>query len=700
MKQCPICDTNYTDEQTTCSTDGAALLEIREWPPGTMVRGKYRILAKAGQGGMGAVYKATHVVFEELWALKVMASQLAADPKFVRRFRQEAQAARKLQHQNIVRVQDFDQAEDGSPFIVMEYVDGVSLQQLMKAARGPLPLARALWIARGIAEGLGAAHVLGMIHRDVKPENVLLARDAQGRDVPKILDFGIVAMKEGSTSLSTGLLLTPAYGSPEQWRGMRASELDGRSDLYALGVALYEMVTGRSPFQVQNDAGWMHAHLEESPPPPSQLNPELAEAAGVDALVLRLIEKDRERRPKDAQALVSELNLLEAQLSWQRPTVVVKQLSANMPTRIVARPPVAAEESATASPAAAKAPLAAVPPEVAPERKPATAARELEKRSSTRVIGAVIVAAVLALSIGWWLAFRTPASPAALVEQALKYEKGDGVAKNGVKAAELNRRAADLGDAAGQYNLGRMYRDGVGVEKDPVQAAQWFLRAAQQNNADAENEIGMMYQRGVGEPRDEGAAAAWYRKAAGQGNAVAQYNLGWMYEHGRGVPQDVTEALAWYHKSADQGNAVAEYTLGSLFDQGQGVSKSDSEAAGWYRKAADHDYPAAQNSLALMYLDGRGVPQDEAQAVQLFHRSAERGYPFGQHNLAEMYAQGRTTPKDPVEAYKWLLLAKEGGDQSAQARLTELERDMTSAQVAEATRRVEVWKVQHPSTRA
>src|SRR5438552_1724714 len=261
MKQCPICDTGYPDEHTTCPTDGAVLLEIREWAPGTVIRNKYRILALLGRGGI-IVYKAEHLALEEVRALKVMATHLASDPKFVRRFRQEAQAARRLRHTNTVHVDDFEQAEDGSLFIAMEYVDGVSLRELLRATKGALSLPRALAIARGVAEGLGAAHALGMVHRDVKPENILLARDAQGRDVPKIGDFGIVAIKEGSTTLSQSPLMTPPYASPEQWKGMKASDLDGRADLYALGITLYEMLTGRLPLRADSNQGWMRAHLE------------------------------------------------------------------------------------------------------------------------------------------------------------------------------------------------------------------------------------------------------------------------------------------------------------------------------------------------------------------------------------------------------------------------------------------------------
>jgi serine/threonine protein kinase/lipoprotein NlpI len=306
VKQCPMCDTPYPDGRATCPTDGAVLIEIREWPPGTLIRNKYRILAKIGQGGMGTMYKAQHLGLEEIMALKVMAPNLLGDPSFVKRFRQEARAARRLQHRNVVQVNDFDQADDGSLFIAMEYVEGPSLRKLLET--GPLPFPRALTIFRGIAEGIGAAHDQGLVHRDIKPENILLATDSHGLELPKVADFGIVAMKDGSMSLSAGLLLTPSYASPEQWGGMRSDELDQRADLYSLGITFYEMLTGHLPFHEHTTEGWMRAHLHDEPPPPSRSNPALKQL-GLDHFLAGLLAKDRDHRPGDVTELLRELDV-------------------------------------------------------------------------------------------------------------------------------------------------------------------------------------------------------------------------------------------------------------------------------------------------------------------------------------------------------------------------------------------------------
>jgi serine/threonine-protein kinase len=252
---------------------------------------------------MGVVYLAEDILLGVRVALKFLASELCKDPKFIKRFRNEARAAYQLRHPNIVEVTALDQSEDGSLFIAMEYVDGPSLRSYHgdpEFAEFPHPVERALAVARDIASGLAAAHAQGTVHRDIKPENILLVRTADGRERAKILDFGIAAITESVTKLSMthGILLTPEYAAPEQWL-----EMDGRTDGYALGCVLYEMLTRRTPFHAHNTAGWMKQHLEEAPKPPSQLRGDLTDWVGLDELVLRLLAKNRDDRPRDAELL-------------------------------------------------------------------------------------------------------------------------------------------------------------------------------------------------------------------------------------------------------------------------------------------------------------------------------------------------------------------------------------------------------------
>ena len=198
MKSCPECTATYPDDYAICPKDGAPLHETTLWQIGTVVRGKYRIQARLGEGGMAFVYKAHHELLDELRALKVIKPDLARDAEFMSRFRNEAIMARKLNHPNAVRVDDLDIAEDGLPFIAMELVVGDTLKTLVQRT-GPLPVSLVLDISLHVCEALDAAHKLGLVHRDIKPENIVLIAQREGPPLAKILDFGISRLREETT---------------------------------------------------------------------------------------------------------------------------------------------------------------------------------------------------------------------------------------------------------------------------------------------------------------------------------------------------------------------------------------------------------------------------------------------------------------------------------------------------------------------
>jgi serine/threonine protein kinase len=360
VKTCPLCSTSYPGHHTNCEHDGALLIASHDFDPGTVIRGKYRIERLLGRGGMGSVYLAEHLLLGRLRALKFISSELSQDPALLKRFRREALAASELHHPNVVQVLDLDQAEDGAPFIAMEYIEGEDLCHLI--AHGPLPVERALELTRGITLGLGAAHSKRILHRDVKPANILIACEPGQPKIPKLLDFGIAAVKEDVTAVShtRGLLLTPEYAAPEQWRGMPAEQQDGRVDLYALGGVLYQMLTGRTCFLAQNLEGWMYNHLSTEPQPPSFLRPELNAWPGLDALVLRLLAKDRDQRPRNTAEVIASLdviNFVEIKPHAVKPEAAKTVIAEAHPPALVAEPTAAAHpptriaESAAATPA-------------------------------------------------------------------------------------------------------------------------------------------------------------------------------------------------------------------------------------------------------------------------------------------------------------------------------------------------------------
>src|SRR3954447_26541304 len=225
MKYCDTCRSNFPNDFTTCPKDQSALRFSSELIEGMVIRDKYQILRRIGAGGMATVYEAKHLAFNEIRALKVVNSRLAEDEAFLKRFRSEAVVTRKLQHPNAVRVDDFDTTEDGRPYIVMEYVEGMDLRHAIEKS-GPFSIARTLNIGKQVASALAAAHKLGITHRDIKPDNILLIRQPDGTDEVKVLDFGIAKIRDtsdmgtGYTTTKTGVVVgTPQYMSPEQAMG-------------------------------------------------------------------------------------------------------------------------------------------------------------------------------------------------------------------------------------------------------------------------------------------------------------------------------------------------------------------------------------------------------------------------------------------------------------------------------------------------
>ena len=279
--------------QRLCPHDGSVLED--KLPPeerlcGQTLAGKYKIEGFLSRGGMGAVYRATHVMLGKPVALKLIRPEIVTSPEVVRRFQREARAASLLSHPNIVTIYDLGQVEDGTLYLAMELCAGRSLKDLI-VAEGPLAPRRAVRLCRAIAGALALAHKNRIVHRDLKPHNVMIAHDTEGQETPKLLDFGIAKAVEtdGATLTSTGMVLgTPRYLSPEQAKGL---SVDGRSDLYSLGIIFYEMLVGRVPFDDPSVPSLLVKHMAEPPRPPSDLRPGLPPA--IESIVLRLLRRIR-----------------------------------------------------------------------------------------------------------------------------------------------------------------------------------------------------------------------------------------------------------------------------------------------------------------------------------------------------------------------------------------------------------------------
>jgi tRNA A-37 threonylcarbamoyl transferase component Bud32 len=291
---------------------------------GTVVAGRYRVERLLGAGGMGAVYRAEHVHMRKTVALKVLHRELANVDEVVTRFEREAIAAARIEHPNVVAASDFGKLDDGSFYLVLEYIDGKSLRELI--AQGPVPTERVIEIARQTTLALSAAHAAEIVHRDLKPDNVMLLSEPDGTSRVKVLDFGIARVSLPNAPDATHLtrvgvvMGTIAYMSPEQATGQ---SVDGRSDLYSLGVMMYEMIAGRQPFEAELPSQVLARQLVEPPPPlPSSTPPALV------ALVMDLLAKAPADRPATARDVLDRLARL-------RNASPVRGAAAALPPRVM-----------------------------------------------------------------------------------------------------------------------------------------------------------------------------------------------------------------------------------------------------------------------------------------------------------------------------------------------------------------------------
>ena len=312
--KCPKCQAANPETQRFCGECGTALtpaptaasetlrMPVQELATGSTFAGRYQIIEELGHGGMGKVYKVIDTKIQEKIALKLIKPEVASDEETIERFSNELKLAQKVRHENVCGMFDLGEWE-GAHFITMEYVSGEDLKSFIRRSRH-LTVETALAIALEICEGLAAAHKLGVIHRDLKPGNIMIDRDGSAR----IMDFGIARSLKGKGITGAGMMIgTPEYMSPEQAEG---KEVDQRSDIYSLGVMLFEMLTGRVPFEGETPLGVAIKHKTEMPPDPKKLNPQVPD--GLSQLVLRCMEKDRAKRYQTADEVLADLDRIES----------------------------------------------------------------------------------------------------------------------------------------------------------------------------------------------------------------------------------------------------------------------------------------------------------------------------------------------------------------------------------------------------
>lgn len=607
-----------------------------------------------GRGGFADVFVIHDQRLKRDLALKALRTELTFSDQLMTRFRREAETVAALRHPHIVPIYDIGEAE-GVMYIIMPLIQGESLRSLL-AREGPRPPREALRILREAADALGAAHEAGVVHRDVKPENIML--EGKGRRV-QLMDFGIAKAldaSEGSGLTSTGILVgTPHYMSPEQASG--ELNLDHRSDQYSLAVVGYQMITGELPFDgettravlFQQMVGVPRSLRDLVPDVPANLAFSIERALskepgsrypsmeafrealdGPETLTIGPSEPARAVEAGNAEAPTQELPAARKRPGWLLPlagaagVIAVASLgyallsrgSAEAPPTALAADSAAVDTTLAAGTALAAGPAAAEPAPVLPG-PPAPAAMASPGRAAPApartqpapappppprpAVPTTCAAAVRASS--WELALdlcgkeADGGSVSAMREMATLYRRGSGVTASDSATAAWFRRAAAAGDGQSAYDLGLMLAATPGNPAREAEATRLLRQAADANIRDAWPVVAERYEQGLGVRRNDQEAAFWYRKAAAEGNQAAQYNLGSMYARGRGVSKSEPEAAEWYARAAEQGHTAAQFELGMAYIRGRGVAKSDSLGLVWLERAASQGHPEATREV-------------------------------------------------------------------------------------------------------
>ena len=315
---CIHCKSEIDSNYKACPFCGEAITDFLRRHLETPLDGKYQVLSRLGVGGMGEVYKVLHTHLNQIRVIKLMRSNISADPGAHDRFLREARLATKIQHPNVAALFDFSTLEDGAHYMVWEYIEGTNLHELIEQ-RGPLSPRYAARLAVQALQGLDAIHRAGIVHRDVSPENLMITRDDEGLERVKIIDLGIAKSSAANddNKTKTGMFVGKwKYCSPEHLGMLPPGErIDGRADLYSFGIVLYEMLTGVPAFIADTPHAYLLKHASERPQPLRDANPSVAAAPELEALIFRALEKDRNKRYATAREFAQELERVGPGLS-------------------------------------------------------------------------------------------------------------------------------------------------------------------------------------------------------------------------------------------------------------------------------------------------------------------------------------------------------------------------------------------------
>ena len=651
---------------------------------GQVLGGRYRILRRFGEGGMGAVYEAMHDGIGRKVAVKCLHPQLAEDPEVLARFQREAQAATAIGNEHITEVLDMGKAPDGAPFLVLELLEGTDLAGLVRD-KGPLGLTRASHIFAQLCEALGAAHAKGIVHRDLKPENVFLVSRHGDPDFVKVLDFGIAGFinsPAGQRLTRTGTMMgTPYFMSPEQALGR--TDTDQRSDVWAIGVLLFHCLTGRFPFHARTLGELVLQICSGVAPPIRDIRPDLPER--LDRIVQRCLEKAKEDRYSSCEEIARELRAIaDGSEPWapMPPSSTTRPLSLPKTAEASATPEAAREpEPVQAIPSVAASPRPVEPPTPASwapgaslDSDPIPATRPPRQSRSPLLWLSLVVALLVAIAIGvfaLYVAIRRAQRPRAQPRPAASAPSGPREVIPSVLVTTPSQAAAAApAPPAAPAPVTGMAASADAAVAQPLPAASglaaWQRGCAAGDGASCWR-LGGTYQNGRGVGRDIVTAVAAYERGCQLGNMTACNDVGFLFQTGRhGAPQNLGRAVERYRRACDGGELLGCNNLASALFLGQGVRRDPREAARLYAQSCQRGSPAACTNIGLLTVRGDGVRRNPSMGVSLLERACTLGHVTGCREAADLHRRGRVVPRDPARAVQ--LDARAASLQSATPR--------------------------------
>lgn len=570
---------------------------------------RYLVEAELGKGALGSVFKAKDADLDRTVAIKVLQEKMAAGSVAALRFQREVKLAASLHHPNIVTIFDFGDFEDARPYLVMEYLQGYSLEQFLKE-NIRMSAARAVPLLLAICQALAHAHRNGIVHRDLKPENIFLLKDEVGNETVKLLDFGIAIpfMEIGADLASVqGDSVTLNYMSPERCLG---KPLDQRADIYSLACVMYHVLTGVKPFSGETIGETLRKQVSEPPLHFSDVAAGLTIDANLEALIQHALLKAPEARPQSVVEMQDELQAVLNDM-WNHKASHTREAPESLPSAI------------------AKSTVKVPSPGAFSFFSPVPEAPKTVSSSESEAAQKVTFDALME---------RAQAGDAhAQYALAVAYERGEEVTPNDRQAAMWYQKSATNGYADAQCEMGSICQWGdMGMPEDPEQSLKWYKAAAAQGLPKALNSYGCIL-----EDEQPSEALKLYKAAGEAGYSMGMSNYARCLYYGIGIEKKIDDAYKWLIRAAnaDASNDGAQYMLGICYFNGEGVEKDLEASVKWYRKAADNGHQSAQYELGLCYLYGEGVEESFDDAIQWFRAGSARGEQRCTDKLADLADQ-------------------------------------------------------------